>query len=138
MNFLANLFRKGSMAGPKGVLTVADQQQIEERWKKIEELAGIGKPSTLREAVIEADKLVNLALDRLYPGREKAAERLVEAKEVFGNYRQDYENLWYAHKIRNEMVHTVGFELPSMEAKNILDYFRKGLEVLGVLRGKLI
>jgi len=124
--------------GPKGFLTVADQQQIEERWKKIEELAGIGKPSTLREAVIEADKLVNLALGRIYPGKETAAERLKEAKEMFASYRQDYENLWYAHKIRNEMVHTVGFELPSMEAKNILDYFRKALEVVGVLRGGLL
>ena len=138
MNFLASLFKKKGQSKSRGILAVSGQQQLEERWKKVEELAGIGNPSTLREAVMEADKLVDFALGKLYPGREKAAERLKEAKELFTNYRQDYENLWYAHKIRNEMAHTVGFELPSVEAKNILDYFRKALEVLGVLRGRLI
>lgn len=133
MIFLMEFFKKKSVARSRGRIAVADRQQIEGRWKKIEELAGIGKPSTLREAVIEADKLVDFALDRIYPGKEKAAERLKEAKEMFTGDPQEYENLWYAHKLRNEVVHTVGFELPAFQAKNILDYFRRALEVLGVL-----
>ena len=133
MTFLNLLFGNRQPSSQKGVLTSADREQIREGWSKIEELQKVGKPSTLREAVIEADKLVDFALGKIYPGKEKAAERLKEAKERFAGNPQDYENLWYAHKLRNEMVHTVGFELPSVEAKNILDYFRRALEVLGVL-----
>ena len=77
--------------------------------------------------------MVDFALDKLYSGKESAAERLKEAKEIFGYNRQDYENLWYAHKLRNEMVHKVGFELPSVEAKQLLDFFKRALEIMRAL-----
>jgi hypothetical protein len=132
MNFLAKIFSQTNQV-KKGILTSADREQVRERWEKIVELENINKPSTLREAVIEADKLVDFALSKLYPQKEKAADRLREAKSDFLNYRQDYEDLWYSHKIRNELVHTVGFELPSTEAKNVLDNFKRALEILGAL-----
>ncbi len=133
MNFLKNLFGGRKPVQRRGLVTSADKEQIEAGWQKVEELKNVGKPSAFREAVVEADKLVNFALDKLYPGKESAAERLKEAKEVFGYNRQDYENLWYAHKLRNEMVHKVGFELPSVEAKQLLDFFKRALEIIGVL-----
>ncbi|OGY20973.1 MAG: hypothetical protein A2126_03050 [Candidatus Woykebacteria bacterium GWB1_45_5] len=133
MRLLAKLFGQKKPAGKRANITGVDRDKIREWWVKIEELKNLNKPSALSEAVIEADKLVNLALDRIYPGKENAAERLKEAKAIFSTYKQDYENLWYAHKLRNEMVHTVGFELPSLEAKNILEYFKRALEILGVL-----
>ena len=134
MNFLAKLLGWGKQASrQRSFLTGEDREQIRDRWEKIGQLEEVGKPSAWREAVIEADKLVDFALAKIYPGEEKTANRLVQAKEVFASYKQEYENLWYAHKIRNEMVHTVGFELPSVEAKNILEYFKRSLEILGVL-----
>lgn len=133
MNFLSKIFTKKQSDSKKGALQSLDKQQIQEAWLKIEQLSSIGKPSAFREAVIEADKLVDFALGKVYPGRETAAERLKEAKELFQNSRADYDNLWYAHKLRNEMVHTVGFELPSVEAKRVLDHFKKALEILGAL-----
>jgi hypothetical protein len=133
MSLLARIFGQKKFTVRRGVVSGFDRDQIRQRWEKIEELKTLAKPSTLREAVIEADKLVNFALDKIYPGNETAGERLKLAKEVFTSYRQDYENLWYAHKIRNEMVHTVGFELPTVEAKNILDYFKRALEIAGAM-----
>ena len=133
MNLLTKLLGKKNPVARRWVVSGFDRDQIRQRWEKIEELKSLEKPSTLREAVIEADKLVNFALGKIYPGNETAGERLKLAKEVFTSYRQDYENLWYAHKIRNEMVHTVGFELPSVEAKNILDYFKRALEIVGAM-----
>ncbi|OGY26226.1 MAG: hypothetical protein A2Z24_01570 [Candidatus Woykebacteria bacterium RBG_16_44_10] len=131
MNLLTRLFGQKKFSARRVAVSGFDRDQIRQRWGKIEELKNLGKPSTLREAVIEADKLVDFALDKLYPGNGTTAERLKLAREMFSSARQDYENLWYAHKIRNEMVHTVGFELPTMEAKNILDYFKKALEIFG-------
>lgn len=132
MNLIERLFNKNHKSSSKGRMSPMDRQKLIENWDKIEELEKLSKPSTLREAVVEADKMVDSALDKIYPGRTSSAERLKEAKELFQK-RQDYENLWYAHKIRNELVHTVGFELPSVEAKNILVYFKTALEVIGVL-----
>jgi len=108
-----------------------ERQRILERWKTIEELKTTGRPSAFKEAVIEADKLTDLALSCIYPSIDTYVERLKQAKELFLSSRQDYENLWYAHKIRNELVHSLGFELPSAEAKNVLDHFKKALEILG-------
>jgi hypothetical protein len=132
MGFLGNLFgRQPQMK--RAFLSPFDKSEVERGWQRVEELKNVGKPSTFREAVVEADKLVDFTLDKLYPGKESAAERIKEAQEKFKFSRQDYENLWYAHKLRNETVHKVGFELPSVEAGHLLDYFKKALETLGAL-----
>ena len=133
MKFLKNLFLRKTTVEKRGLISSTDREKIESGWRKVEELKNIGKPSAFREAVFEADKLVDFALDKLYSGKESAAERLKEAKEIFGYNRQDYENLWYAHKLRNEMVHKVGFELPSVEAKQLLDFFKSALEIMRAL-----
>ena len=133
MDLIAKLFGKGKITNRRGYLSGFDKDQVRARWAKIEELRAVAKPSALREAVVEADKLIDFSLDKIYPGKESAAERLKEAKELFASNRESYESLWYAHKIRNEMVHAVGFELPSTEAKNILDFYKLALDVLGVL-----
>lgn len=135
MSFLNKLFSFNRSAVKKSYRSSVgstERQKILERWKIIEELKTTGKPSAFKEAVIEADKLTDLALSCVYPSIDTHVERLKQAKELFLSNRQDYENLWYAHKIRNELVHSVGFDLPSVEAKNILDYFRRALEALGI------
>ena len=133
MNFINLLFGQNKNSGKRGYLASLDKDQVKQRWERIEELKLVDRPSALREAVIEADKLVDFSLGIIYQGREGAAARLKEAKALFVNQKEAYENLWYAHKIRNEMVHTVGFELPIMEAKNILEIFQKALEIIGAL-----
>jgi hypothetical protein len=133
MNFLKNLFGRKTVVVKRSLISSTDREKIESGWRKVEELKSVGKSSAFREAVVEADKLADFALDKLYPGKESSAERLKEAKEVFGYNRQDYENLWYAHKLRNEMVHKVGFELPSVEAKQLLDFFKRALEIMRAL-----
>lgn len=133
MNFINLLFGQNKNSGKRGYLASLDKDQVKQRWERIEELKLVDRPSALREAVIEADKLVDFSLGIIYQGREGAAARLKEAKALFVNKKEAYENLWYAHKIRNEMVHTVGFELPIMEAKNILEIFQKALEIIGAL-----
>ncbi|OGY24323.1 MAG: hypothetical protein A2172_00465 [Candidatus Woykebacteria bacterium RBG_13_40_15] len=136
MSFLSKLFNFNKSAvgrSYRSAVNSVDRQKILDRWKVIEELKITGKPSAFKEAVIEADKLVDFALSCIYPSVGVSVERLKQAKELFISDKQDYENLWYAHKIRNELVHKVGFDLPSIEAKNILDYFKKALEIIGGL-----
>lgn len=118
---------------PEGRLTLMDTEFAKEAWKKIEEQVLLGKPSNLKSAVLDADKLVDFALKKMYPSLTTMGERLKEAKPKFINNYDIYDGLWFAHKVRNEIVHNISFELPSVEVLSILEKFKKALDHLRVL-----
>lgn len=130
MNLISFLFGKRGYIR-EGALTSSDRQTVRDSWLKIEEQVSFGKPSNYRSAVIDADKLVDFVLRKIYPADEAMGERLKNAKVKFVNYYEIYDGLWFAHKVRNEIVHNVNFELPSVEVRSILDKFKAGLERLG-------
>lgn len=134
MGILSFLFGKRDGHVREGKLTLLDQQTIRDGWLKIEEQLSLGKPSNFRSAVIEADKLTDFALQKMYPSEEKMADRLKAVKVKFTNQYELYDGLWFAHKVRNELVHNVNFDLPSVEVRSIIDKFKAGLVQLGVLR----
>jgi len=124
--------RKSNYVG-EARITLFDQNFVKESWAKIEEQISLGKPSNLRSAVIDADKLVEFVLKKIYPSLEKMGERLKQVKPKFvGNY-QIYDQLWFAHKVRNELVHNIDFDLPSVQAKLVLENFKQALIHLGAL-----
>lgn len=132
MGIWALLFGKGGYKR-EGAMTLLDRQTVQTGWQKVEEQASLGKPSNLKSAVIEADKLVDFALRKMYPAAETMGERLKEVKPKFiGNYAL-YDDLWFAHKLRNELVHNVGFEIPTVEARPTLEKFKAALVHLGVV-----
>jgi hypothetical protein len=55
------------------------------------------------------------------------------AREYFKYKREDYDQLWFAHKVRNEMVHNINFEMPAVEARSTAEKFRTGLQILGAI-----
>lgn len=116
-----------------GQIRPADKSQIKDLWRKVKELAGQGKGSALQRSVVEANKVVDLALKKLYPQEEKMAERLKLAKELLKD-KEIYDGLWYAHKMRNAIVHEPDFEVTASLAKEIVKKVEKGLEELGVLK----
>jgi hypothetical protein len=118
----------------RGRLNYETLKLVEDKWPGVEEALRLGTPSNLKQAVIEADKLTDYALRQLYPNEKTMGERLKVAKERFINHRSSYEDLWYAHKIRNEIVHNPNFNLPSLEVRSLIDKFAAGLEILGAKR----
>ncbi|HSX58161.1 MAG TPA: hypothetical protein VLE47_02705 [Candidatus Saccharimonadales bacterium] len=132
MGWLANLF-KGPNYVAEGHLTLLDRQTASDRWKGVEEQASLGKPSNYRSAVIDADKILEFVLSKMYPSLNSTGERLKRAKDKFvGNY-EIYDGLWFAHKTRNELVHNVNFELYTATATEVLEKFKAGLVHLGAL-----
>lgn len=117
----------------EGHLGVYDINLVKEKWQDLETKLNLGRPSATREAVLEADKLLSYVLERVYPSGQNTGERLKAAKARFRGNHQEYNDLWYAHKIRNEMVHNVNFELPTSQAKDVLEKFKAGLRGLGGL-----
>lgn len=79
-----------------------------------------------REAVMDADKLVDYALMRQgFDG--SLGEKLKKAGRRFS----DLNGLWRAHKLRNEIAHELSDKLNKGEAKSALAQFKKALNDLG-------
>ncbi len=107
----------------------SDQVQIREQWRAIEELVKLGKPSTLKEAVVKADKLLDFALRSLVEG-ETLGERLKNSKDKFT--RTGYDNLWKAHKVRNAMAHELTYDPSVFVLKEALEGFKQAFKELGL------
>jgi hypothetical protein len=108
-----------------------DKASVKEKWSKIEETFALNGASNFKAGIMDADKLVEYVL-RTKVGGNSMGESLKRGKNLFRNYN-DYNNLWFAHKVRNNIAHEVGHDLNSAEAKRAMEYFRKALKELGVL-----
>lgn len=111
-------------------LTSEREEGIRESWKKIEELLVLGKPSQLRQAVIEGDKIVDSVLKELVLGESMGA-RLKSARELFSS-RDIYNGLWEAHKIRNSLVHEGSYEPPYYICREAVGKFKEALSSLNI------
>jgi len=81
-------------------------------------------------AVIDADKLLDEALKKRNFRGKTMGERLVSAQRTL----KDNDAVWYAHKLRNRLVHEPDVRLKKAEAQNALAGFKKGLQDLGALK----
>ncbi|MEK7461069.1 MAG: hypothetical protein AAB647_02540 [Patescibacteria group bacterium] len=109
-----------------------DRNAYQKRWWNITELAGHkNSEQHWQQAVIEADKLVDQAMRELaFPGAS-FGERLRAAERRFD--RSSYQNMWDAHKLRNQIAHEVGSRIDRAKANRALMAFERGLRVLGAL-----
>lgn len=110
-------------------LTAHDKSLVHIRWNAIEDRLKKGGPTQLRQAVIEADTLVDYALKQLKVEGDTMGERLRASEKRYS----DYDGLWKAHKLRNQIVHEVDREVLSFEAKQMVEKFRIALTDLGAL-----
>jgi hypothetical protein len=87
----------------KHKLSIDDQKYIILKHREIEKMAESDNMYELRHAVIEADKLVDYVLKKKGYGGETFADRLRNAEKDID--QKTYQNLWKAHKIRNQIAH---------------------------------
>lgn len=94
-------------------------------WGALMQKAEEAPPHSLTLAVIEADRLVDLVLQRMGLGGEHTADRLshLDSDDV-----QSLDNLWRAHHARNEIVHNPEFDLDPRDARRYLGYFEDFLK----------
>jgi len=109
-----------------------DKSQIATKWAEIESVANLGGPAQLKASVMDADKLVEQVLSSKGLPGATFADKLKVGQKLFRNY-EDYNNLWYAHKVRNSIAHDNGVDFSISNAKRAIEYFKKALNVLGVL-----
>lgn len=101
---------------------------FQEQWVDI--LSRVSKtPEGMIIAVIDADKLLDEALKKSHFSGKTMGERLVSAQRSLS----DNDSIWYAHKLRNRLVHEPQVKIKKKEAQNALLGIKQGLKDLGAL-----
>ncbi len=106
-----------------------DKEGIAKRWQEIESLVTKGNEMSYKLAVMEADKLLDHVLKSMtMPGKD-LGERLKAVCYKYPKLRQ----VWFAHKIRNQIVHEASYYLSPGLAKKAIRSFEQALKELNVL-----
>jgi len=100
------------------------------RWSEILKHMDSAKEAEWKFAVIEADKLTDLVLQRAGFQGETMGDRMLSIQE---EQLISLGDLWDAHKIRNRLVHDVDYFLRYTEAKQAIDRYEKALRELGAI-----
>jgi hypothetical protein len=117
----ASWFAKKRFARP-------DVKKFTERWNEAQKLCA--SKNTWPLAIINADKLLDDALKRTHYKGKTMGERLVAAQRDLS----DNDSVWFAHKLRNKIVHEEYGDLKKRDVQKVLMGFRQALRDLGALR----
>lgn len=107
--------------------THLNQKHFQDKW--LELLGRVKTPEGMVLAVIDADKLLDEALRKKHFRGKTTGERLVAAQRILS----DNDAVWFAHKMRNRLVHESNQKLRKKEAIQALEGFKQGLRDLGAL-----
>lgn len=104
-----------------------NQKYFQDRWMAL--LERVKTPEGLILSVIDADKLLDEALKKSRFSGKTMGERMVSAQRKLS----DNDGVWFAHKLRNRLVHEPNVRLKEADAKRALSGFRQALKDLGAL-----
>jgi hypothetical protein len=113
--------------GKKVVPSKLNQEYYQKRWSEL--LTRVKTSDGMSLAVIDADKLVDDAIKKRHFRGKTMGERLVAAQRTL----TDNDAVWYAHKLRNRLVHEQNVRLKKRDVQKALAGFRQALRDLGAL-----
>ncbi len=105
-----------------------EKGKLLKRWNAIEKKIASGTEDDYKLAIIEADNLLDEFLEKMDLKGESIEDRL---KQVDPITIKNIDEVWEAHKIRNNVVHDPDYGLTLDQAKQALGIYRKALEHLG-------
>lgn len=123
------IFSKEKQKG--GTRSTLDRNMFREKWAGLEHLVKLGGESNHKSAIMEADKLLDLALKNLGVRGETMGERLKASQRLLSY--ESYQAAWEGHKVRNRMAHEYGYDLLHARAVETMENFKKALEDLKAL-----
>jgi hypothetical protein len=110
-------------------ISQATEVKIKKDWATIKVALQQKSLAQLKQALITADRSLDNALKDIAQG-ETMGERLKNSVDRFDRYM--YQDIWEAHKLRNNLVHEAGFEPPSFMLIENIDKIKNALISLGV------
>ena len=120
---LTMLWWIGRMGPRRARFSDKERAIISDRWQYIE---GLAMKDRHKEAIMEADKLVDFAFREMKLRGETFADRLKSAEKLLPNY----QDIWSAHKLRNQLAHEIDTEVNPRTAESALQTFKQTLKHL--------
>jgi len=108
-------------------LSEKERSIILRKWKEVEALM---EEKKYKEAVLEADKALDFAMRKMHLAGEAFAQRFRKAEKLIGS-RQG--GVWAAHKMRNQLVHDIDFNITVGKADGAVAAFHRALKKLNAL-----
>ncbi len=108
---------------------VGDRKAMQRRWNEVESLLDAPGEMSPKLAVIEADKLLDHALKAMAMPGETLGERLKFAAYKYPKLQQ----VWWAHRVRNRLVHEASYRLDRVVARKAIRSFRDALKLIGAI-----
>jgi len=102
-------------------------KKIYKTWMKIMARADTGLESEYKLALIEADSMLDDTLKRMGYAGETVGERL---EKINSAILPNIEEVWQAHKTRNNIVHDPDYKLTLDEAKKNLSIYEQAFREL--------
>ena len=104
--------------------------ELLEKWKQIRTKYDDGTMDGAKVAIIQADALVDTILKNAGLEGEHMADRLMNIDK---SELKSLDDIWTSHKIRNNVVHTDGFELSSDLSDRAMRGYEKFLKELNII-----
>ncbi len=111
--------------GPRGL----DVEKYRSRWMTIEQQLKRDEMSSYPMCVLNADKLLDQALQEKGVSGSTMAERMKSLQSKWSNAN----NVWTAHKLRNQIAHEPDVRLDYDGARRTLAAFKQALKDLGAI-----
>jgi hypothetical protein len=106
-----------------------DQDRYRSKWLAIEQQLQRDQPASFHLSVLNADKLLDQALRERGLRGQTMAERMKSGAQMFSNRN----NVWTAHKLRNQIAHEPDVHVTYDIAKQALAGFKQALKDVGAL-----
>jgi hypothetical protein len=104
-------------------------EKYRRKWLEIEQLLSKDDERNRQFAVIEADKLLDIAMKESGIRGDTMGERLKTAKDRWSNQNA----VWSSHKLRNQIVHEADVQVSFDTARRALAGFKQALKDMGAI-----
>lgn len=111
--------------GPRGL----DIEKYRSRWLTIEQQLKRDEPSSYQLCVLNADKLLDQALQEKGVQGTTMGERMKNLQKSWSNAN----NVWTAHKLRNQIAHESNVQINYDLARRALIAFKQALRDVGAI-----
>ena len=105
-------------------------RNVKNNWARLRKKLDSASDGDAQNMIIEADNIADKALQLLGLPGETMGERL---EMLSDRGLKSLEDLWQAHKLRNEIVHQIGVEVRYSDALWAIEKYEKALKEIGVL-----
>lgn len=109
--------------------TTLNVEKYRTKWLAIEQSISKDSEASCHIAILNADKLVDQALREKGFKGQTMGERLKSAKDSLPHR----DNIWQAHKLRNQIAHEPDFKVNHDTTRRALAQFKQTLKDLGAI-----